>query len=335
MYKKMTSILMMLAMTATASSCGAQKDSAADNQGNESQETAKKVWKAWGEEGVTGSNFVFIANEKVQLGVDMDRGGSIFHFSTRKEKVNRLNHADEGRFIQQSYYGSDGTAYTWSGSDWCWNPIQGGGCDGQKSRVNKKEVTDTTIKVSSTPMQWGKTVALDKCELATDCVMKEDLRVVDNYAVLEFTFNYNGNKDLGSRSAEVPAFFCDWDLNNYACYTGDAPWTDDEITVLVPKVLQGISNPNPSIKVTEEWSAYINDEGYGIGLYTPGTDNAIYYTAGAGPGGARSGSCSYFAPIRTLHITPGFEFHYKAYLTIGTIDEIRATFKKIHDENAK
>lgn len=332
MIKKITTILMMLASMAVAASCGVNGNGSSADEKKPESKTDKKC-RTWGEEGIATDNFVFIANGKVQLGVDMDRGGSIFHFSTSKEKINRLNHADEGRFIQQSYYGNDGKEYTWTNSGWCWNPIQGGGCDGQKSKVVSKKVTGTSISVVSTPMQWGKTVALDKCELATDCVMSEELKVIDNYAELEFTFKYNGDKDLGTHSAEVPAFFCDWDLNNYACYSGDAPWTDDEITVLVPKVLQGIANPNPSIHQTEEWSAYINDDGYGIGLYTPGTDTAIYYTAGAGPGGAKAGSCSYFAPIRNLHITPGFEFNYKAYLTIGTIDEIRATFKKIHDEN--
>ena len=56
----------------------------------------------WPEEGVNGT---YINNGIVQLGVDMDRGGAVFHFSEVNTKRNLLNHADEGRFIQQSYYG--------------------------------------------------------------------------------------------------------------------------------------------------------------------------------------------------------------------------------------
>ena len=81
----------------------------------------------WPEEGVNGT---YINNGVVQLGVDMDRGGAVFHFSEVNTKRNLLNHADEGRFIQQSYYGeADGS--DWNGQSWVWNPIQGGGCRGE------------------------------------------------------------------------------------------------------------------------------------------------------------------------------------------------------------
>ena len=129
--------------------------------------------------------------------------------------------------------------------------------------------------------------------------------------------------------------FCDWDLGKFARYTGDAPWTGDKLTITIPAILEGISNPNKASTQSEEWCAYVNNKYYGIGLYTPGTDTAVYYTAGTGPGGATAGSYSYFAPIRNLHIKPGFELNYKAYLTIGTIEEIRQTFTEIHDSLTK
>ena len=84
------------------------------------------------------------------------------------------------------------------------------------------------------------------------------------------------------------------------------------------------------LQLALEWYAYVDESGYGIGLYTPGTGSAVYYTHGTGPGGADAGSCSYFAPIRRLHITAPFSFSYKAYLTIGNIDRIRDTFKAIN-----
>lgn len=285
----------------------------------------------WRETGLTDNRYAYIANDDVQIGVDLGRGGGIFHFSTRKYKVNRLNHADEGRFIQQSYYGNDGTDYWWSSNKWTWNPIQGGGSDGQSAKVKKSKLTDSTIYVVTTPMQWGRSTLDGPCELAEDCEMKELITLKDNYAILDFTFKYSGDKDLGKRSQEMPALFCDWDLGRFARYTGTDPWTGDKLTVTVPAVLSGISNPNKASVQSEEWCAYVNSKYYGIGLYTPGTNTAVYYTAGAGPGGATSGSCSYFAPIRNLHIQPGFELNYKAYLTIGTLDEMRETFKKIHD----
>ena len=119
--------------------------------------------EVWGEAGMEGENYVYITNGKVQLGVDIAHGGSIFHFSTASEKVNRLNHADEGRFIQQSYYGRDGKQYFWSDDLWGWNPIQGGGADGTPSKIKSVEKTDSSIKVVSVPKQWGRSSALRSC----------------------------------------------------------------------------------------------------------------------------------------------------------------------------
>ena len=74
---------------------------------------------SWPEAGMTDKTY--INNGTVQLGVDLDRGGGVFHFSTKKTKKNLLNHFDNGRLVQQSYYGEvDGS--TWSGRTWRWNP---------------------------------------------------------------------------------------------------------------------------------------------------------------------------------------------------------------------
>jgi len=289
-----------------------------------------KAYPVWKEEGKTGDRYMYLANDKIQIGVDLERGGSIFHCSTAAEKVNHLNYYDEGRFIQQSYYGDDGLQYTWSGSAWTWNPIQGGGSDGQPSKLVSKELTANQITIVTTPRQWGRLASTNSCPLAEDCVMKEIISVKDNYVHLRFRFEYRGSKDLGERAQELPAFFCDWNFKKFVGYNGSAPWTGGALSYITPIPLSGINNENPPANQTENWSAYVNDSGYGIGLYTPGTSFTVYYTAGSGPGGANSGSCSYFAPCRYLHIYPGFVLEYDAYLTIGNIQDIRATFKTLY-----
>ena len=291
---------------------------------------APREYEPWGEEGLSGERYVYLANDKVQIGVDLERGGGIFHLSTAAEKVNRLNHADEGRFIQQSYYGNDGQTYRWSGSNWTWNPIQGGGSDGQSAVVKSCDLAADRITVVTVPRQWGRLASSGECPLAEDCEMTEILSPKDNYVVLDFTFRYSGSRNLGTASQELPAFFCDWNFNNFVIYDGENPWKDEPLTYITPIPLTGISNKNPACRSTEEWYAYVDDSGYGIGIYTPGTDTAVYYTHGAGPGGASASSCSYVAPVRRLTITPGFTLNYRAYVTIGTIDEIRSTFKSVH-----
>ena len=336
MKKSILNIALAVVVVSVSAGACERKESSKGEEITVATSSTKKVNRStWGESGMSGKDYAYIANDSFQIGVDLSRGGGIFHFSTRAKKKNLLNHADEGRFIQQSYYGNDGHTYWWTDNKWSWNPIQGGGSDGQTAKIKSSTLTDSTITVVTIPMQWGRTEQGGSCESATDCMMTESISLMEDYAVLDFTFSYSGDKDLGTRSQEMPAFFCDWDLGHYVRYSGSEPWTGDELTNIVPEVLSGIANPNAPSTQSEEWCAYVNASGYGIGLYTPGTDTAVYYTAGAGPGGATSGSCSYFAPIRNLHITPGFELNYQAYLTIGTIKEIRERFYKIHEELSK
>lgn len=101
----------------------------------------------WPEEGVNGT---YINNGIVQLGVDMDRGGAVFHFSEVNTKRNLLNHADEGRFIQQSYYGeADGA--DWNGQSWVWNPIQGGDVAERKPGLFLRRLPRTVFASSRRP----------------------------------------------------------------------------------------------------------------------------------------------------------------------------------------
>ena len=123
----------------------------------------------WREKDMTDDRYAYIANDYVQIGVDLGRGGGIFHFSTRKYKVNRLNHADEGRFIQQSYYGNDGNSYWWSNNKWTWNPIQGGGSDGQSAKVKKSKM----IIASSSPLSARRICSLKRSSWSSGSLSSE------------------------------------------------------------------------------------------------------------------------------------------------------------------
>ena len=63
----------------------------------------------------------------------------------------------------------------------------------------------------------------------------------------------------------------------------------------------------------------------------PGTpEMTTYRYKGRSDGGPKGTACSYFAPIRTMTITPGFKFQYDVYLTIGKVPEIRSRFAQIN-----
>lgn len=284
----------------------------------------QEVFDTWPEQGMEDA--VYINNGIIQLGVDMDRGGSIFHFSEVDTKRNLLNHADEGRFMQQSYYGeSDGS--NWNGTPWVWNPIQGGGSHGEKARVISQNITPTSINIVSEPVHWASGKALSECE------MEETITLDGRIAHVHYTFRNNGSgaTDHPATHQELPAVFMDNGLNNLVFYSGDMPWTHDELTRYSPPSQTSGTIVNEERTRTEHWAAYVDDSDWGLGVYTPGTPQMTLYRFGIGSG-PTSGACSYFAPIRTFAVTKGMVFEYDVYLYIGTVDQIRETFYGIRSE---
>lgn len=263
----------------------------------------------------------YIDNGKVRMGVDMKHGGSVFYFALSKDQKNLLNHFDEGRFIQQSYYGEkDGSK--WNGQDWRWNPIQGGGCNGTTSQVRSSDITETSIHVVSIPVHWAYSYLMPELE------MEETITLEDNVAHIHYIFRNDSEEatDHPYSSQEMPAVFIDYNYAHMKYYKGSKPWTYDELTDVVP------GWPNESHNRTEEWSAYVNKADYGIGVYTPGTFNTTAYRYGNGNSpGERGSDCSYFAPIRQFDIAKGDVIEYDVYVTIGTIEEIRSRFYEIHN----
>ena len=264
----------------------------------------------------------YIDNGKVRLGVDMQRGGSIFYFALSGERRNLLNHRDEGRFIQQSYYGeADGTV--WSGNPWTWNPIQGGGCDGTCAEVRSYEIADSSLHVVSVPVHWAGNYLMPELE------MEETVTLVDSVAHLHYIFRNNGQGATSHPSAmqEMPAVFVDYNLDHLVFYHGMHPWEHDALSDTVP------GWPNESFSRHEEWAAFMKADGsLGLGVYTPGTVQMTAYRYGQGASTGESGDdCSYFAPLRYFAVEKGLTVEYDAYVTIGNIEQIRGRFYDIHE----
>jgi hypothetical protein len=257
----------------------------------------------------------FLENGKVKIGVDLSSGGSIFWFSELPEDRNLLNHADRGRFIQQSYYGKpDGSL--WVKKPWRWNPVQGGDYKGKPAKLLEVKETEGTLYVRSIPVNWAGGEDIEECR------MEQWITLADRMARLRFRFSYKGTETHPPTHQELPAVFVDYALPDLVYYKGANPWKDEPLSKDRP------GWPNESRKPTENWAGFIAEDGRGVGVLFPGTDRITTYRH-PGPAGPKGGGCSYFAPIRTMSITPGLVFEYNAYLTIGTADEMRASFKPI------
>lgn len=257
----------------------------------------------------------FLDNGVIRLGIDRSAGGSIYHFGpTGEGSPNLLNHYDKGRFIQQSYYGSEDGS-TWAGKPWRWNPVQGGGYRGEAAEEVTIGRAGDSLRVVSRPRHWA------TGEPVGDAEMESVITLRGPVAEIEFIFRYKGNEDHPPRHQELPAVFVDADYPDLV-YVADG--------VLQRKVPGW---PNERIDAEESWAAYVNEAGEGIGVFFPGTTEVTCYRyEGDGRTGPTGSACSYFAPVRTFAVTPGLEFRYKVYLTAGSLEEIRGRFGKLAAE---
>jgi hypothetical protein len=254
----------------------------------------------------------FLSNGKIKIGLDLSSGGSIFWFSELPEDRNLLNHHDRGRFIQQSFYGQeDGSK--WVNKPWRWNPVQGGDYKGKPARVLESQELEDRYYVKSIPVNWAGGEDLEECR------MEEWIKLEGNVAHLRFRFTYGGEASHPPRHQELPAVFVDYDLADLVYYRGDAPWTGAALQKDVP------GWPNESREISEEWAGFVGADGRGVGVYFPGTRKITCYRY-QGQSGPKGAGCSYFAPIQTLSVTPGFVHEYDVHLTIGSPEEMRERF---------
>jgi hypothetical protein len=154
--------------------------------------------------------------------------------------------------------------------------------------------------------------------------MEQTITLKDELLHIRFRFHYAGTEPHPAHHQELPAFFVDSRLATLVFYDGDAPWTGAELKRTQPEF------PNEYKKITEHWAAYVGEDDQGIGCYVPVADELTCYRYGKD---AKSpSSCSYFAPIRTMAVVPGFQWDYDAWITLGASHEIRERFEKISRE---
>ncbi len=286
-------------------------------------------------EALPSQGITYMGNDVLQIGMDMDSGGSIVHISCHgaianpayKDR-NLLNTFDKGRMLQQSYYGTEDGS-TWMGRPWHWNPVQGGGFGGQSSPIKSANKEGSTCAaVTTTPRHWATEALIKEVEMVQKACLKGD------HLNVHYTMAYSGTTSHPQMNQEMPAFFTLRKFSTLCFYQGTKPWSNDALTIFAPTPESAPQGNNMKEGLSESWAAYIDpDTNWGIGMYFPHTTKIVYYTfEGGGDFSDPKGlSCSYFAPVVVDAITPNKTFDYNVYITMGSAEQIRASFKKIKD----
>lgn len=292
-----------------------------------------------------GSTKYYIENERFKLGVDMSWGGAICYIEDMScnipDLTNLVNKADEGRLIQQSYYGTSAIPGVYepgefNNAKWNYNPVQGGDKYGNDSRIIDVVATGTSIYIKAQPQDWSLDGAITPSYMENTFILHDDYIEVKNRFV-----DFSGWKHPLT-TQEIPAFYTVSYLDSFAWYDGSEPWTGGELSYRGDLNFWGdplyaddctftLRQSN-----TESWCAWVNtDDNFGMGVYVP---NADVLLAGRlsydGTKDADQGPCGYVAPLKKIQLVSYEPLEYSYLLTTGSIEEIRATFTEHKDFTA-
>lgn len=261
---------------------------------------------------------VYLANDDIRLGVDLEKGGSIVYLSRAGSAENVINNHDLGRQIQLSFYSGPKPfgrpSPHWNG--WGWNPIGSGDVYGNGAKVDAWTFKNRTLYTRTTPYQWALRGA--KCE----CSFESWISIHGNQAHVRSRL-VNRRADhtqYAAEEQELPAIYTVGRFRRLMSYTGDRPFTDGPLTQLPS------SFPWTTWRATESWAAFVDKSGWGLGVINPSTESfgGGFY----GPhtdGGPSDEQTGFLRPGLKEVIDHNIIYEYDYRLVLGTLAQMRAT----------
>ncbi len=164
---------------------------------------------------------------------------------TQSEKVNLINTYDAGRYLQQSYYGTDDKPYIqskYNNADWPYNPVQGGNAVKEASKIIDYKVTNDYVYIKARPLDWAKwsdDYAENANRTGYEAIWGDDY-ITDTYVEAWYYFqddiikvtnrkvDYSGLPEA-SHSQEYPALYLIEPLNHFVYNNVSAAnaWAND------------------------------------------------------------------------------------------------------------
>ena len=302
------------------------------NDLSEEQLFFNNVRKAYGLINPTIPTFMELSNNELRLKLDLRRGGAIAYISKSDVDRNIVNVHDEGRYIQQSYYGGkiinrqkEGQKRAWS--PWSWNPIQVGDCYRNRAEILEYKQEGNTLYVKCIPMLW------DMKNKAAEAIMEQWTTLEGNVVKVQNKLTCHRTDSIygegKTHNQELPAVYPISALNNLYSYFGDKPFTGEPVNN--PKVVNltsGFWGKYKNNMVTESWMAFVNDDLWGMGVYSPKCTNFLAGMSREPGYEAHHRATSYMAPIHPATFNKNTVYEFDYYLIVGELNEIR---KDIYD----
>lgn len=264
-------------------------------------------------------------NGILTLKLDLTRGGAISYLSLSGSTRSVVNIADEGRYIQQSYYAgksldrkAEGQSPQWS--PWSWNPIQVGDAFRNRAKIVTYEQTKTSLYVKCIPMQWDMNNKPAEAEIEQWTTLNGSVLEVKNRITCHRTDKIYGDSILCDQ--ELPAVYPISALKNLYTYIGSLPFTSAPVQQLPVKNLStgfwGVYKD-----VSENWMAFTDDSNWGMAVYNPICTNFLAGLSGVTGKEAKDGSTSYIAPVKKEILYKNSVYEYQYFVLLGNLPEMR------------
>ncbi len=281
-------------------------------------------------------NVIYIENDHIRLGVNLDLGGAVTYLSEHGRK-NLINSFDWGRQVQMSFYGHpvpfepEGHELSdhWKGLGW--NPIQSGDFFGNRSRIVDHRETEDEIYVKCIPMHWP----LDN--YPGECTFEVWYRLNGTRVDVTARLN-NARPDTNkypARPTELPAVYTNGEWYKLVSYVGNKPFTGDAHSELCTKE-NGLGWPWIGYRATEYWSALVDDDNYGLGCYNDGSTRYVGGFYGEkGSGGPKDAPTGYFCPEILEVLDHNIVYTYTYSLIVGELSHIRAEANELYRQSPR
>lgn len=277
---------------------------------------------------LTNDNLVFLENENIRIGVNLSLGGALTYLAENGKK-NLINSYDWGRQVQMSFYNHpipfvpEGVTMAERWKHIGWNPIQSGDVGRNRSQVLDWHSREGEIYVKCIPMHWP----LDN--YPGECTFEVWYRLEGCCVNVVARLN-NARPDTAqypARRQELPAVYTNGEWYRGISYVGKKPFTGDALTELVSKD-DGLGYPWLQFYPTENWSALVDDNDYGLGIFMGSTGFSkigFWRQELKGQGGPRDNQTGYVAPFAPEVLDHNIVYTYTYSLIVGNLDFIRRT----------
>lgn len=268
----------------------------------------------------------YLDNGVIRVGADLGLGGAITYVgpSGGGPEDNMVNNFDLGRQIQTSYF-SGPVPFTVAGQrpakHWehiGWNPIQSGDDFGNGSTTIEVQNDGKSIHVRCVPLQWPLNNVPGECIFESRITLEQNrIHVtagIDNRRIETTQFP--------GRHQELPAIYLKAGYHRLMSYRGVRPFADEPAEHITNEQI-------PQVKWsywqgTENWAALVNDQDFGLGIWSPERLSFVGGFSGApNQGGVFDRSTGYVASYSTEIIDHNIQHRFAYVLIVGKLDDIR------------